>query len=211
MHKYYVQANFANTIGILQQKDIPASVPVIDIVAGLPIFFMTDDDFQDWKNAHKTFADKHPNRQGIVAEGSGHYIFKYNEVLFLNAVTKLYAETLTGAEKTEVLHRGITMSMERANIAKKEQMDYLNSEANLKQFASRFLKTGEIDKALDVLKLNMTLFPNSWKTYDNYAKVLLKAERKAEAIAMYEKSIALNSDNKNSKKVLEKLKEDQTN
>ena len=208
LHKYYVQVNFANTLDILRQEEIPAAIPVIDIVAGIPIFFMSDKDFIDWKYSHKIFVDKNLSRQGILADGSGHYIFKYNEVLFLNAVIKIYAETLTGEQKIEVLSRGIDITMERANYAKKEQMEYLNSELSFRRFANTLLQKGELDNALEVLKLNVMLFPQSWKTYDNYGKVLLKSQRKTEAIEIYEKSIELNPDNEQSKSILEEIKQD---
>ncbi|MFT5736637.1 MAG: tetratricopeptide (TPR) repeat protein [Maribacter sp.] len=67
------------------------------------------------------------------------------------------------------------------------------------------LRSGELEKALQVFKLNTMLFPNSFYTYDSYGEVLLQSNRKAEAIKMYEKSIELNPENENGKGVLLKL------
>lgn len=70
-----------------------------------------------------------------------------------------------------------------------------------------FLRNEELDKALEVFKLTTILFPDSFNAYDSYGEALLKANRKAEAIEMYEKSIELNPENENGKKVLLQLKQ----
>ncbi len=64
---------------------------------------------------------------------------------------------------------------------------------------------GQIKNALEIFKLNVYLFPNSWNAYDSYGEVLLKDNNKEEAIKMYKKSIDLNPKNENGKKVLENL------
>ena len=51
----------------------------------------------------------------------------------------------------------------------------------------------------------MQLFPLSWNTYDSYAETLLKHGEKQDAVKMYQKSIELNPDNENVKKVLGQL------
>jgi len=211
LNSYYLRVNFADMIDTVRDAGIPLSIPVIDVVAGIPLFFMDDDDFNDWKMAHKEFADRNKNIQGIVAHGSGHYLFKSNEVLFLNTITKIYAETLPVEQKIKVLNRGINMSIERVNLAKKEQMEYLNSELNLNQFSNRLIKNEELDKALKVLKLNIILFPNSWRTYKNYADILLKFQQTKEAVKMYEKSIQINPNNEQIKRILENLKLEKSN
>lgn len=203
--QYYMAVNFRNSLEILKKSKIPASVPIIDIIA--PIYFMTDQDFNDWKVAHRKFVDESPNRQGIIAYGSEHYIFKDSEVLFLNAVTKAYAESLKGEQKIEVLSRGINMTMERVNVDKKNQMEFLNSEKNLEKIGKAFFKNGELNKALEVLKLNTILYPESWKVFDTYGKALLEAQMKTDAIEMYEKSIELNPDYEAGKKILEEIKQ----
>ncbi len=44
---------------------------------------------------------------------------------------------------------------------------------------------GQIKNALEIFKLNVYLFPNSWNAYDSYGEVLLKDNNKEEAIKMY--------------------------
>jgi len=61
-------------------------------------------------------------------------------------------------------------------------------------------------EALEIFRLNIYLFPNSWNVYDSYGEMLLAAGDKAQARRMYQKSVELNPNNKNGKKILESIK-----
>jgi CubicO group peptidase (beta-lactamase class C family) len=65
--------------------------------------------------------------------------------------------------------------------------------------------TGHQEKALEVLKLNTLLFPESSNVYDSYGEHLAKTGKKDEAIFMYKKSIELDPKNESGKKALEEL------
>jgi tetratricopeptide (TPR) repeat protein len=64
---------------------------------------------------------------------------------------------------------------------------------------------GHNELALEVLKQNILLFPNSSNTYDSYGEALAKNGKKEEAIYMYRKSIKLNPENESGKTALEEL------
>jgi len=64
---------------------------------------------------------------------------------------------------------------------------------------------GHQEKALEVLKLNTMLFPESFNPYDSYGEFLAKVGKKNEAIFMYKKSLELKPDSESGKKALEKL------
>ena len=81
------------------------------------------------------------------------------------------------------------------------------SEQDLNTLGYSFLGNEELDKALEVFKITTILFPDSFNAYDSYGEALLKANRKVEAIEMYEKSIELNPKNELGKKVLLQLKQ----
>lgn len=70
-------------------------------------------------------------------------------------------------------------------------------------YAATFEK--HVDLALEVLKLNILLFPDGWNTYDSYGEALAKIGKKDEAIFMYKKSIELNPQNDGGKRAIEKL------
>lgn len=82
---------------------------------------------------------------------------------------------------------------------------YYLSEEELNLLGYTLLGEGRNDKALYIFELNTSLFPQSWNVFDSYGEALLSLGRKDEAINMYRKSIALNPDNKNGKKVLEQM------
>jgi hypothetical protein len=60
--------------------------------------------------------------------------------------------------------------------------------------------------ALEVFKLNVEMNPQSGNAYDSYAEALLALDRVEEAIENYEKSLELDPENQNARKVLDDLK-----
>jgi tetratricopeptide (TPR) repeat protein len=60
--------------------------------------------------------------------------------------------------------------------------------------------------AIQIFKLNATEFPDSWNVWDSLAEGYLKAGDVKDAQQNYEKSLALNPENKNAKEALAKLK-----
>jgi len=59
--------------------------------------------------------------------------------------------------------------------------------------------------ALEVAKLNIAFFPESFNVYDTYGEILATTGQKDLAISMYRKSIVLNPQNEGGKKALEEL------
>ena len=92
-----------------------------------------------------------------------------------------------------------------ANQTKKHEKDYNNSIDNLNDLGYVFMENGEMEKALEVFKLNVYLFPDNWNVYDSYGEALLNSNNKVDAIKMYKKSLELNPNNENAKIVLVKL------
>ena len=60
-------------------------------------------------------------------------------------------------------------------------------------------------QAVETLKTNAELFPDSWNAFDSYGEALLADGQKKEAIKMYKRSVELNPENEGGKKILEKL------
>ncbi|HEX2532195.1 MAG TPA: serine hydrolase, partial [Chitinophagaceae bacterium] len=86
---------------------------------------------------------------------------------------------------------------------------YYLEERELNWLGYDFLRAsfeGHLPLALETLKLNTVLFPNSFNVYDSYAEALLKAGKKELARAMYQKSLLLNPENKGAVRALEGLK-----
>lgn len=77
--------------------------------------------------------------------------------------------------------------------------DFLNSEG-YKQ-----LRSNNIDAAIEIFKQNIKNHPESWNAYDSIGEAYLKKGERHLAIVNYEKSISLNPNNEDAKKILEKL------
>jgi len=82
--------------------------------------------------------------------------------------------------------------------------DFNLQENEINDWAYRLL-VNKPKEALEIFKLNVFLFPESWNAYDSYGEALLKMENKTKAIEMYKKSVELNPQNENGKKILEKI------
>lgn len=81
-------------------------------------------------------------------------------------------------------------------------MAYRHSEQDINKWGYKLLQAGDLKKALEVFKLNVSLHSSSWNAYDSYGEVLLKIGEKAEALKMYRKSVELNSSNEHGKEVI---------
>jgi tetratricopeptide (TPR) repeat protein len=93
-------------------------------------------------------------------------------------------------------------------LIQKEQPDEGAVEKDINRYGYMFLRShGGIDKALELFKLNVRLFPGSSRVWDSLGEGFMNAGNKDQAIASYEKSLALNPSNGNAKRVLEKLRQ----
>jgi D-alanyl-D-alanine-carboxypeptidase/D-alanyl-D-alanine-endopeptidase len=77
--------------------------------------------------------------------------------------------------------------------------DYLNS------WGYRVLRQGQPQPALALFKLNVSLFPKGWNTYDSLAEVYESTGAQQLAIENYRRSLALNPKNENAAQHLQKL------
>jgi tetratricopeptide (TPR) repeat protein len=189
---------------VVNKMPFPLNIPVIDFVSGNPPF-NDSVETNDWKQCHKDFANASSYRTGITAFGCGHYIFFDNPSLVINAIVEAYSATLNNNQKNIVLTKAIAFSTNASNELKKTETEYRHSENDLNSWGYLLLNQGKMQEALEVFKLNVSLFPNSWNVYDSYGETLLKNGQKEEAIKMYKKSIELNPKNENGKKVLEEI------
>lgn len=113
------------------------------------------------------------------------------------SIARVYARSLLsdGPEKARIILEKLRM----------QSADYFLSEDELNSLGYDLLGDNKIPLAVEVFKMNMELFPESWNVYDSYGESLLKIGKKRQAIEMYKKSIELNPENENGKKVLKEL------
>ena len=200
---YYLDKTYPETVKLLRTINFPPNVPVVDVTSP------TQGSYPEWywalrNKAHKDFVGAETNRLRIIADGSGHYIFQDNPALIINTIVKAYSETLDDNQRIVVLEKALDNAIDLAIEAKMNT----RSEQDLNTLGYSFLGNEELDTALEVFKLTTILFPNSSNAYDSYGEALVQANRKTEAIEMYEKSIELNPENQNGKQMLLKLKQE---
>jgi hypothetical protein len=87
-----------------------------------------------------------------------------------------------------------------------EEQGYYISEKLLNDLGYDFVRQGRNNEALKLLKLNTEIYPDASNTYDSYGEILLKIGNKENAIKAYKKSLELNPNNVNAKKVLSEIK-----
>lgn len=78
-------------------------------------------------------------------------------------------------------------------------------EGQVNTMGYQLLNINKVDEALNLLKLNVDWYPDSYNAYDSYAEALMKKGDTKGAIANYQKSLELNPNNDNAKKMLQQL------
>jgi Tfp pilus assembly protein PilF len=66
---------------------------------------------------------------------------------------------------------------------------------------------GQMEDALKLFTLNTEQYPHSWNVWDSLAECYLKSGDSDSARKYYEKSLHLNPDNQNARKVLSSMEE----
>lgn len=111
--EYYMGLDLPNTVALMRRTPFPASVPVIDLVSekNFPIPAWA----ARWKDCHRQFAMAEPDREGITAYGCGHFIFRDNPPLAINAIVKAYTGAVDRQQGYEIMKRFLSYSFEEVN------------------------------------------------------------------------------------------------
>jgi hypothetical protein len=80
------------------------------------------------------------------------------------------------------------------------------TEVNLNNLGYELLNQKNYEAAIAIFKLNVEFYPDAFNTYDSLGEAYMVMGNKKHAIKNYEKSIELNPNNENGKRMLEKLK-----
>jgi pimeloyl-ACP methyl ester carboxylesterase len=111
---FYQSENLPATIEILRRTNFPSSISVIDLVSEHPPFAKTED-IDRWKDCHRQFVNAQPNRQGITAYGTGHYIYRDNLPLVIAAVVKAYVGIVDQQDALAIMKRDLDYAIGAAN------------------------------------------------------------------------------------------------
>lgn len=129
---------------------------------------------------------------------------------FIEEIAGCYNQDIVKADPLTYLRKNLReKGFDKAiDFVKKEQKvnpEFKPDENELNNWAYRLMASKQDKEALEIFKLNVYLFPKSWNVYDSYGEILLNMGYKSKAIEMYRKSIELNPNNENGKKILVKI------
>jgi pimeloyl-ACP methyl ester carboxylesterase len=183
-----------------KQPPLPTSIPVIDITSEQNV--MRDN---RWKTCHDTFVSESPNRKSIFAYKTHHYIFTDNSRLVIDAIISLYSDIQKSKEKAKILEKAYAYELTSANNDYRKLMEFQHSENDLEAWGKTLLQKNDMAKGIEVLKLNVNLYPESAVAYDVLGEAYLKTGNAELAVINYKKSLELNPDNKNAKTKMERI------
>ena len=139
------------------------------------------------------------NPEEFIDEVAGHYI---PDLLAINggglpAAIKLIHK--------EVLKRGYAQAPAVVEELKKKDSDFNASENDLNNWGGRLMVDGQLKEAIEIFKLNVTLYPQSANTYDSLGEAYELDGDKAQAIRNYRRSLELDPKNNNAVEHLKTL------
>jgi tetratricopeptide (TPR) repeat protein len=82
---------------------------------------------------------------------------------------------------------------------------YPDLRRSINRIGYQYLRLENVERALEVFRLNVSLFPDAWNVYDSYGEALLVKGDRETAIGNYRKALELNPDSKSARGMLEKL------
>lgn len=92
-------------------------------------------------------------------------------------------------------------------IQQEDSLSILIKESSINSLGYKYIRNNELNKALELFKINIALYPKSSNTYDSTADAYLRMKDTISAIEFYKKALAINPENSNSKRMLKKITE----
>ena len=121
--------------------------------------------------------------------------------LFLNRSVKA---VLFNVFKTDGIEKGVARYHEMRAESEKGS-DIKITERDINELGYHLLHGDLLKEAIEIFRLNVAEYPNSWNAYDSLGEAYIKNGDKELAIQNYNKSLELNPQNENAKLILKKL------
>lgn len=175
----------------------------------------------------------HPNARLVLFENSGHSVYSDEPKLFFSTL-KEFATNLKPVSINEIINwkKQLNKTLKPQEILFENEAHFFSmikkigideasayysdfklknengklfSENGMNNLGYSYLNKKDYATAIELFKMNVETFPNSWNVYDSLGEAYLKAGDNEKAIENYKKSLELNPENKNGKKVLEDI------
>jgi tetratricopeptide (TPR) repeat protein len=127
---------------------------------------------------------------------------------------EMYSETTGMQSAAVVLYDLLAEGAEEKEIRKvvaqfgADYPDYYFMENQLNGYGYRFVHYEKYDEAVQLFRINVELYPDSWNVYDSLGEALYARGDLAEAEAMYVKSVELNPESPTGEEALRKIRQD---
>lgn len=112
------------------------------------------------------------------------------------------------AFRAELGRKGFDHAGEIYDSIHKQNPDFKLDEQQVNSWGYELLAGKHLPEAIEILKLNVKLNPNSWMAYDSLGEAYMDAGQKQLAIENYKKSLELNPGNTNAADKLKELQKD---
>jgi pimeloyl-ACP methyl ester carboxylesterase len=147
-----------------------------------------------------------PNSRLMIINDAGHHVPTEKPDELNSSILLFYNESdfLFMVDKEDVF----TAVSHFAEKFKKNKNDVKISENTINQLGYRYLLQGKTKEAVEIFKLNVLLYSDSWNVYDSLGEGYMTDGNKELAVKNYEKSLELNPENSNAVEMLKKLKKE---
>ncbi len=128
----------------------------------------------------------------------------------VEAFWKQLFESAAQVMEKAIEESGIEAAIEKYHTMEAEKEGkYYFGENDFNALGYRLMGSGKIDEAIEVFKLNIEAFPESWNVYDSLAEAYMTKGVNDLAIEYYKKSIELNPENNNAKEMIKRLEKNE--
>lgn len=106
-----------------------------------------------------------------------------------------------------IAESGIKTALDKhKDIRSKKEQKYYFDETEFNRLGYRLLQEKRIVEAIEVFKLNIEMYPDSWNVYDSLGEAYMENGQNDLAIEHYQKSLKLNPQNTNAVNILQRIK-----
>lgn len=116
----------------------------------------------------------------------------------------LHESSRTGDLYSAIVREGIESAIEQYRQMKRNEIDFTESELNTLGY--QLLGIKKIAAAIEIFKLNVEAYPESFNVYDSLAEAYMVSQNDSLALENYKKSLELNPQNVNAKRMIDKIK-----
>jgi tetratricopeptide (TPR) repeat protein len=141
--------------------------------------------------------------EGFIDEIAGFYIpdMKESNGFGLSASVKLL--------RTQLEKSGYKKAIDEVKRISKSNSNYKLEEDELNSWGYKLMRQNRLLDALEIFKLNVSLFPASANTFDSLGEIYAELGDSKLSIKNYEQSLKLDPQNKNAEEQIKKLRSNQ--